>query len=146
MQRASATRLRVVLDTNVVAGHLLAEDGSCTEVIRHVKDAGHRLVVCEKLLREYRGVIAGGYEQLYSIVDVLLFHRLLSLEQVEKRENPVVRICFGPEEDRFHLQLAIDAKAKYHVTKDRGVLDTRDDMRAYGVHVVGPKAYLGQCP
>lgn len=146
MQYIRADRLRVVLDTNVVAGHILAEDGSCTEVLRHLKDAGHKVVVCEKLLREYRGVIAQGNRQLYSIVDVFLFQRLLSLHQVEKRENPVIRICFGPEEDRFHLQLAIDAKAKYHVTKDRGVLDTRDDMRAYGVHVVRPKAYLGRCP
>jgi hypothetical protein len=60
----------------------------------------------------------------------------------EKYEDPVVRIEFGPIEDRFHMQLAIDSASNYHVSLDQGVLREADNMAQFGVTEVTPREYV----
>lgn len=136
---------KIVIDTCVVVGAYRREDEHCSRAIERFKKQRHTLVVCEQLIREYRGTICRGDPQLYSVVDRLLFARWLRLD-LKRRPDPEVRIPFGPPEDRFHMQLAIDARAGdpscavCHVTKDGGVLAEAESMGRYGVNEVHPES------
>lgn len=135
--------LRVVIDTNVVVDHYRAEDSDASAAIVAVKKACHEVVACEKLLREYRKHLSNGSQQMYSLVDLFLLQVMPGLR---KYPDPEVRIAFGPVEDRFHMQLAIDKKAGYHVSKDKGVLAAAGDMMLAGaVKVCGPRDFVVDC-
>lgn len=135
--------MKVVIDTCVLVDHLWAEDESASGAIVLVKRKGYEVAVCDKLLGEYRGVLSRGSRQLYSLIDLQL---LQILPKMKKYANPTVLITFGPVEDRFHLQLAIDVKAVYHVSQDKGVLAAAGDLMVAG-NVVGchPRVFVRDC-
>lgn len=52
------------------------------------------------------------------------------------------KITFGPLEDRFHMQLAVDSQSDFHVTWDRAILAEAANMASFGVAEVNPPAHL----
>ena len=134
---------KVVLDTNVLVDHLLARCRHSTATIYHLKErTDHKVVVCDKLLSEYRDnpAVTG----IRPVFDSLLMNHM-PLERMERHPDPVVRIAFGPEEDRFHMQLAIDARVQYHVSKDAGVLNCSTPMDDQGVREIHPRSFVEDC-
>lgn len=136
--------MKVVLDTNIIVDHVRAEDRDCSNAIHAMKSHRHVQVVCEKLLGEYRGVLCQGNQQLYAVVDGFL-RQMLPSALMLKQPDPQVRIGFGPLEDRFHLQLAIDARADYHVTKDKRILEESANMKRFSVQETHPHNYVISC-
>jgi len=137
------SEVKVVLDTNVVVDHLLTRDRHSSNTLYHIKDRErHKIIVCEKLLREYRDNPA--LSGLPGVVDRLLMNAL-PVERMEKLPDPQIKIRFGPQEDRFHMQLAIDATAKYHVSKDGAVLACVTLMFDRGVLEVHPHKFVEEC-
>ena len=141
MTRNGVNRVGVVFDANVMYDHMYGFDESCSEAYATAARSKHKLVVCEKLLREYRGILARESQQMYAHVQMWL-QRTLPWHLVETHPDPDVRIDFGPPEDRFHMQLAVDARALFHVTKDRGVLRTAAQMKSHGVTGCRPERYV----
>lgn len=135
--------LKVVFDTNVVVSTIWARDPDSGAAISLSKTLRHIIVVCEKLLREYRGVLAQGNRQMYSLVDLLLM-QVFPIDLLDKRADPVVSIDFGPEEDRFHMQLAIDSASDHHVSWEHAVLAEAHRMAQYGVAEVNPRDYVAR--
>lgn len=133
--------MRVVLDTNVIVDHMRARDIKCSEALTETIKRQHVAIVCEKLLREYRKILAGGNPQFHSFVDCHIM-QLFQGKALLRFEDPKIRIDFGPQEDRFHMQLAIDAGAAYHVTKDGEILAETDNMARFGVNEAHPATYV----
>jgi len=136
--------MKVVLDTNVVVDHICAKDVSCSAAVNAVRCHRHFLLVCNRLLKEYRGVLCKGDQQMYAVIDKLLL-QMFPIELMQKYDDPRVRIEFGPLEDRFHMQLAIDAGANYHVTKDAAVLAEATKMQRFNVRETHPRRYVDDC-
>lgn len=135
--------MKVVIDTNVVVDHFRATDGDSSNALVVVKSGGHEVLVCQKLLWEYRNVLSSGAPQMRSLADVYLMQLFPRMRQCSE---PRVRITFGPIEDRFHMQLAIDNKAGYHVSRDREVLAAASDMLAAGaVKACHPREFVADC-
>ena len=128
---------KVVLDTNVVVDHILAQDERCSQVVNRVKQRRNTVVVCEKLLREYRDALVGNQQQMNAVINLILI-QMLPVELLESHRDPTIRIQFGPEHDRFHMQLAINARSDCHITKDGAVLAERAKMSEFGVREVHP--------
>ena len=64
----------------------------------------------------------------------------------DRRQDPTVRITFGPKEDRFHMQLAIDYRAGYHVSRDKKVLAAAGDLMIAGkVKGCDPREFVRIC-
>ena len=53
-----------------------------------------------------------------------------------------VTIAFGPVEDRFHRQLAIDARVDYDLSQDSGFLDVAPELREHGVRGSHSREFL----
>jgi predicted nucleic acid-binding protein len=132
----------VVLDTNVVVAHVFGEDPNCSTAVVEAR-RGERVIVCEKLLREYRDQLACGSIELYGTATRQLMRLFPNL--VKSNVDPQIRIDFGPVEDRFHMQLAIDYHAEFHVTKENKILDEHAKMLALGVKEVHPQQYVREC-
>ena len=133
--------MKVVIDTCVVIGHFHLQDANCSQALHALRRKGHQMVVCKKLLDEYRGILCRSNKQMYSVIDTILM-TTLPIDLMVKYHDPKVRIEFGPPEDRFHMQLAIDSQASYHVSRDKGVLSEAKNMRKYNVEEVSPNEYL----
>ena len=136
--------MKVVLDTNVVVDHICANDVSCSAAVNAVNRHRHFLVVCNRLLKEYRGVLCKGDQQMYAVIDKFLL-QMLPIELMQKYKDPQVQITFGPTEDRFHMQLAIDAGADFHVTKDGAILAEAREMQRFNVRETHPRGYVDDC-
>ncbi len=129
---------KIVLDTNVVVDAIWHRDRHCSDAIYAAKEKRHSIVVCRKLLDEYRKILRGNGNDVGMITDRLLM-QFLPVDLMEERDTPTVEIDFGPLEDRFHMQLAINAGACCHVTKDKDVLAEGSKMSRLGVKEVNPK-------
>lgn len=134
---------RVVFDTNVFVDHIHLKRRAASYALQTASAERHVMVTCEKLLRELRGVLCRGNDAMYSYIDRMIM-QMYPIDCVEKHPNPQIRISFGPQEDQFHMQLAIDARAAFHVTSDRGVLECEICMREHGVNVLRPASYASK--
>ena len=134
--------MKVVFDANVVLNCIRAVDDESRAAIGVAKNLRHVIVVCERLLNEYRrALVRGGPRHLFAYYDRLVM-QILPREFMERNDDPVVLIQFGPEEDRFHMQLAINARCDYHVSWDRAVLREAENMARFGVTELNPTAYV----
>lgn len=77
----------------------------------------------------------------HSTIDRLLMNTLPAWIW-ERGSNPEESIDFGPSEDRYHMELAINYQAAYHITRDRGVLAEAGRMAEHGVCGCHPKKYV----
>lgn len=132
--------MRVVVDTCVLLGHLCLEEHYSSDALHTIKHEQHKMLVCRKLLMEYRKKLCNGSLDMQRYVDRFLMS-VLPIELMEKCEDPQVQIDFGPTEDRFHMQLAIDQGADYHISKDNGVLAEAEKMMEYGVEELHPRDF-----
>ena len=129
--------MKAVLDTNVIIDSIRAEDIHCMELIFHLKTGGHTMIVCPKLIDEYVRIYTQRNRSLEGAGQLFLMQHV-PLDMMQMERNPVVTITFGPEEDRWHMQLAILHKADCHVSKDAGVLKCRKEMLQAGVRQIHP--------
>ena len=134
----------MVLDTHVVVSARAYDHADSAAAFAVVKSGGHMIVVCPWLMREYRKVLANGNPQLHFLADRWMMENLSPI--MDNRADPVVRIAFGPEHDRVHMQLAIDAKVPYHVTRDNEILDVGPQMLdQHGVKECHPREFVELC-
>lgn len=131
---------KVLFDASVVVHYIWEQDDLCRDAMNRARTVRHRHVVCEKLLNEYRGVIARKSGQWFQIVGIRLMS-VLPEHLLERHPDPTVMIDFGPEEDRFLLQLAMNASADFLVTRDCGVLAVANEMSVHEVNCCRPEAY-----
>src|SRR5437868_4770904 len=99
------------------------------------------MVVCDRLVGEYVSVMALKNPNFESQAKLMLL-QMFPVSMLESHDNPRVTIRFGPAHDRFHLQLAIDAKVDYHVSRDGGVLEVAPALSEYGVCGCHPREFL----
>lgn len=146
-KRKSRGRItRVVLDTCVVVGHVVESRRDCADAIRTVNRRQHRVLLSGKLLDEYQRKLTGGDPRWQRLFLTELSQKLVDESLFQFEPDPKVEIAFGPEEDRFHLQLAVSGKARFHVSQDGGVLAVSPVMRnRYGVLVMHPQDYSDHC-
>lgn len=98
--------MKVVIDTCVLVNAFGYRDDSACAAIVVVQRNRHEVAVCETLLHEYRNVLTRELPHLRRLVDTQLM-----MLKARTYADPVIRIRFGPEKDRMHMQLAIDVKA-----------------------------------
>ena len=52
--------------------HILAQDERCSQVVNRVKQRRNTVVVCEKLLREYRDALVGNQQRMNAVINLIL--------------------------------------------------------------------------
>lgn len=127
---------------NVVLNCVRSVDDESRAAIGVAKNLRHIIVVCERLLNEYRrSLVGGGPRHLFTYYDRMVM-QILPSDLLERKDDPSVLIQFGPEEDRFHMQLAIDEGCGFHVSWDKGVLAEVGNIGRFGVAEVNPPGYV----
>lgn len=123
---------KVVVDTCVVVGAYRREDGYCRLALDSIGKKRHRAVMCPKLWGEYKKHLGG--HQMAGLIFAMITQRWLELEW--HSDPDPIWVDFGPNEDRFHMQLAIDTACLCHVSKDNGVVTASKRMKEHGVNGV----------
>lgn len=130
--------MRVVLDTNVLVSGLLNPHGAPGRVLDLMLAGGLRPLYDDRLLHEYRDVLARerfGFEA--SDVDALLRHLRAVGELVSA---PPLPVTLPDPDDRPFLEVAAAGGARALVTGNAADFEPREG--SHGVTVVSPDAFL----
>ena len=108
------------------------------------REDDHVLCWCQRLKMEYFNVIWEKLPQARISGFTLLWNQKLPPRRLQL-DDPAHEVPFGPKEDRWHMQLAVDARAMFHVTNDTAILAWATQMKERGVLECNPWQYLAAC-
>jgi putative PIN family toxin of toxin-antitoxin system len=131
-----------VVDTNVLVSRYLSQTGVPARVLGRWREKAFDLVVSEKILAEYRRVLAYNHlRRLHHFTDdeitVLLDNLRGNARMVETTQLLHV-VTDDPEDDKF-VEAAVVGGAEFIVSGDRHLLQLRSHQ---GVRVLMPATFL----
>ena len=121
-----------VFDTNIILQAILNEGGPADACVRFVFDGQVRLVITEAVFGEIEDVVSrpkmkAKYPQLRTERRNQLIEKLRSIAAAVQEPSKI----YSFERDRtdeIFLNLALEFSADHLVTRDRDLLDLRDDL------------------
>lgn len=123
--------IRAVFDTNIFLQAILSEGGPANACVKHVFAGSIRLIVTDSVLREINDVVTR--PKLVSKYPILaterpreLIEKIISSALIVGDPWPIFKLGRDRNDEVF-MNLAIENKANYLVTRDRDLLDLRDD-------------------
>lgn len=133
--------MRVVLDTNIVVSATLIRGGNEDRILRAWQRGAFEVVLSHQILQEMGRVLS--YPKLRKLrwmreEEVVGLLELLAEESVLVPGRVRVAICRDPEDNKF-IEAAIEARASYVVTGDKGLLALK---RYRGIRILPSAMFL----
>lgn len=141
---ATDLRARVVLDTNVILDWLLFADAACRPMVSAIQSGALRWIATRPMRNELEHVLASSAAARWRerAPEILAaWDQWVQLEPEPAPVGPAVRLrCTDPDDQKF-IDLAIGARARWLVTRDRALLKLARRSRPLGVGVMRPDAW-----
>ncbi len=123
--------ITAIFDTNTILQAVLSETCPAMVCVQSVLDGKVQLITTDEIVAELRGILARPslnlkYPQLSSQRTSLLIDSILERASVLAQPQRSFTLDRDPADEVF-INLAIDSGARFLVTRDRDLLDLRDD-------------------
>jgi uncharacterized protein len=132
----------VVIDTNVVLDWLVFGDPSVAKLTGAVRAGTLRWVACERTIGELQHVLTRP-EILCRHPDSTLIEATL-LQFAKRSDTPPSTLhllrCTDPDDQKF-LDLALNVRASWLVSKDKALLRLARRAAAFGLRIATPQAW-----
>lgn len=135
------TKLRVVLDTNVIISGLISPKGPPAGILKALKAGHFVLVTSQEVNDEVLGVMdRPSLRDKYGLADHMFDIAFILWEQAEViADLPKIKASKDPKDDKF-LETALGGLAHYLVTGD--IKDLLNLKEYQGIRIVSPKQFL----
>ena len=135
------TKLRVVLDTNVIISGLISPKGPPAGILKALKAGEFVLVTSQEINEEVLEVMdRPRLRDKYGLAEHMFDIAFILWEQAEVISDlPVVRVSKDPDDNKF-LAASLGGLAHYLVTGDKKDLLSLGEHK--GIQIVNPESFL----
>lgn len=136
--------IRAVIDTNILVSGVITRSLPSRMIVRAIMDRKFDIVLSSRSVDELKDVVnrpSSRELHLDREAAEALIRRLSGLDQVNVDDSTDV-VHVRDWKDQYVVSTALKGNAGFLVSEDKDLLVLADDLRPFGVEVVGPARFV----